>query len=132
MKVRRNRRPFRIVCFLIAFLLVCLHAHAQRLHFGTNLLHPGKVIEFAAPLNARAQTEISRLRLPLTPARGALLIPAALTNLLRPCPLLIVSVPSGGSAIGGMRSMTNRAFKEDWIVLAADGPDVAVNDDTIQ
>lgn len=84
------------------------------------------------PSDSRAQAEASRLRLPFTPARGALLTPVALTNLLRPCPLLIVSVPSGGSAISWMRDVTNRALNEGWAVLAADGPKVAVNDDTIQ
>jgi len=58
--------------------------------------------------------------------------PPGLTNLLKPCPLLVVSVPSGGSAIGWMRTVTNTALEEGWAVLAADGPKVDVNDDTIQ
>ncbi len=50
------------------------------------------------------------------------------TNYLRDKPYC----PSGGSAIDWMRSVTNRAFKEGWAVLAADGPKVGVNDDTVQ
>ena len=119
-------------CGFLMLLVVPLCGHAQELHFGTNVVTPGKVIEFTAPLNGRALTEVSRLRLGGAKARGAWMAPESLTNLLRPCPLLIASVPSGGSAIGWMRSITNRALKEGWAVLAADGPKVAANDDTIQ
>ena len=85
---------------------------AQQLHFGTNVVTPGKVIEFTAPLNGRALTEASRLRLSGGKARGAWMAPEGLTNLLRPCPLLIASVPSGGSAIGWMSSITNHSGGE--------------------
>ncbi len=119
-------------CGFLVLFMVPFHGHAQRLHFGTNVVTPGKVIEFTASLNGRAQTEVSRLRLFGANARGAWIAPEGLTNLLRPCPLLIASVPSGGSAIDWLRSITNRAFKEGWAVLAADGPKVSVNDDTIQ
>src|SRR5688500_3915667 len=81
-------------------------AEAQRLHFGTNVVWPGRIIEFNTPFNGRARMEISQLRLSATFARGAFVAPATLTNLLKPCPLLIVSVPSGGSAIAGIRGMT--------------------------
>jgi predicted esterase len=107
-------------------------APVSRLRFGTNLVVPGKVIEFTAPFNARAHMEAARLRLGSATARGAWVGPESLTNLLKPCPLLIVSVPSGGSAIGSMRGVTERALQEGWMVLAADGPKVEVNDDSIQ
>src|SRR5687767_4933497 len=112
--------------------LLCSSAKAQRLHFGTNVVSPGKIIEFNAPLNGRGRMETSQLRLGATFARGAFVAPAAFTNLLKPCPLVILSVPSGGSAIGAMRGMTNTALIEGWAVLAADGPKVNANDDTIQ
>lgn len=121
----------------VAFLAVGLamwpfSAAAQRLHFGTNLVSAGRVITFNAPLNAQARMELAPLGLSAASAKGAFVAPAGLTNLLKPRPLLIVSVPSGGSAIGGMRGMTNEALKAGWAVLAADGPKVGVNDDTIQ
>jgi predicted esterase len=119
-------------CEILVLCMVPLCGHAQQLHFGTNVVTPGKVIEFTAPLNGRALTEASRLRLSGGKARGAWMAPEGLTNLLRPCPLLIASVPSGGSAIGWMSSITNRALRDGWAVLAADGPKVSVNDDTIQ
>ncbi len=107
-------------------------AGAQRLHFGTNVVQPGRVIEFTAPLNGNARMEASALRLTMPAARGAFVAPAGLTNLLKPCPLLIVSVPSGGSAIRSLPSITNTALNAGWAVLAADGPKVDQNDDTVQ
>jgi hypothetical protein len=76
--------------------------------------------------------EASALRLAVPSVRGALVTPIRLANLLNPCPLLIVSVPSGGSAIRSLPSVTNTALSEGWAVLAADGPKVRVNDDTVQ
>src|SRR5678815_2297310 len=107
-------------------------AFAQRLHFGTNLVIPGSVITFNAPLNGRARMETGRLRLAVGNVQGAFVAPATLTNLARPCPLLVVSVPSGGSAIRWMPTVTNLAWETGWMVLAADGPRVEVNDDTIE
>lgn len=121
-----------ISCAFLALFVVPPCGHAQRLHFGTNVVVPGEVIEFTAPFNGRALSEMSRLRLSGANARGAWVAPESLTNLLRPCPLLIASVPSGGSAIGWMRSITNVGFKEHWAVLAADGPKVSANVDSIQ
>jgi predicted esterase len=105
---------------------------AQRLHFGTNVVLPGKVIEFNAPLNARGRMEASQIRLGATSARGAFVAPDGLTNLLKPCPLLIISVPSGSSALRWLPSITNTALNAGWAVLAADGPKVSQNDDTVQ
>src|SRR5689334_410828 len=107
-------------------------AGAQRLHFGTNVVVPGQVLEFAAPLNGRARAQASALRLSMPTARGAFVAPACLTNLLQPCPLLIVSVPSGGSALRWLPSVTNTVLGAGWAVLAADGPKVEANDDTVQ
>ena len=105
---------------------------AEGLHFGTNLVSAGKPIVFQAPLNGRARMETGRLRLLVQNVQGALVTPASLTNLTRPCPLLIVSVPSGGSAISSMPGVTNLALQAGWAVLAADGPKVDVNQDTIE
>ena len=105
---------------------------AQTLHFGTNVVVPGKILEFTVPLNARAKWEASRIGQPASIAKGALVLPAGVTNLIKPCPLLIVSVPSGGSAIRWLPAVTNIAWAEGWAVLAADGPKVDANDDTIQ
>jgi len=116
----------------IGVLLLSTGATRAALHFGTNEIPPGRIIEFTAPLNGRARMEAAEARVAVTFVRGALMVPAGCTNLLKPCPVLIVSVPSGGSAISGMRAMTNAAWQNGWAVLAADGPKVAVDMDTIQ
>jgi hypothetical protein len=129
-----SQSKIRMKSILCSLTLVVLpiSAGAQRLHFGTNLVEPGKVIEFAAPLNTQGRMEASALRLTMPSARGAFVPSPGLTNLLKPTPLLIVSVPSGGSAIGWLPSITNTALGEGWSVLAADGPKVNQNDDTVQ
>jgi len=116
-------------------LLLCCYgqvAWAQTLHFGTNRLAPGQVVEFSASPGAAARWEASSSgRVPPT-VRGAFLLPRGCTNLIRPCPLLITSVPSGGSAIRSLYSLTNLAWTEGWAILAADGPKIDANDDTVQ
>jgi len=99
----------------ILLVLLPLASLAQGLRFGTNIAAPGQIIYFAA-----------------RQAKGALVLPEGYTNLLQPARLLVVSVPSGGSSISWMPSVTNVALSQGWAVLAADGPKVAVNDDTIQ
>ncbi|MEY2409957.1 MAG: hypothetical protein QOF48_2627 [Verrucomicrobiota bacterium] len=118
-------------CALLPLLLFTTAASAA-LHFGTNEISPGSVVEFKVAPNGRALFELGQARVTASTIRGALILPAGFTNLLKPCRLLIVSVPSGGSAISGMRAMTNVALREGWAVLAADGPPVAVETDTIQ
>jgi len=105
---------------------------ASAIYFGTNLVQPGKVIQFSAPLNASATWEAGRARKVVHSVSGAFVVPTGVTNLSKPCPLLIVSVPSGGSAIAGMRGLTNVALSEGWAVFAADGPKLPVNEDTVQ
>jgi len=99
----------------ILLLLFPLASMAQGLRFGTNVATPGQIIYFQA-----------------RQAKGALVLPEGYTNLLKPGRLLVYSVPSGGSAISSMSSVTNVALSQGWAVLAADGPKVAVNEDTIQ
>ena len=120
------------VLFWLSLLALPLKIGAQEIHYGTNLVEPGKVIEFLAPLNAQGLRVASSLPLTTTSARGAFVAPASFNNLLKPCPLLIVSVPSGGSAIHWLPSVTNAALSGGWAVLAADGPKVNAKDDTIQ
>ena len=99
----------------ILLLLIPLASLAQGLRFGTNIAAPGQIIYF-----------------PARQAKGALVLPEGYTNLLKPGRLLVVSVPSGGAATSWMPSVTNIALSQGWIILAADGPKVPVNEDTIQ
>jgi hypothetical protein len=116
--------------FALVFLFPLL-AFSQTLHFGTNLITPGVVTEFAAPLNMKARYEVSRIKLQATHAQGALLLPEGF-DLRKPWPLLIINVPSGGRSIPMMRAYTNAAWSLGYAVLAADGPQVAQNLDSTQ
>ena len=118
----------RVSCLLLCFPSLAL---AQNLHFGTNRIAPGEILRFSAPVAESARAEIARTGKPAT-ANGALVLPPGYTNLSRPCALLIVSVPSGGSAISFLPSVTNAGLSRGWAMLAADGPKIALEQDTIQ
>jgi hypothetical protein len=112
-------------------LLIPISAFCQTLHFGTNLITPGVITEFSAPLNMKARYEVSRIKLQATHAQGALLLPEGF-DLRKPWPLLIVNVPSGGRSIPMMGAYTNVALSLGYAVLAADGPQVPQQLDSIQ
>lgn len=123
--------PFKTASFLCVLFFAGLAA-GQTLHFGTNRVQSGRVVEFIAPPNAGARLGANRTRRLLTSVKGAFILPPGCSNLARPCPLLIFSVPSGGSATKYMSSMTNVALAEGWAVLAADGPKLDPSEDSIQ
>jgi len=76
-------------------------------------------VEYGQLLEA-ARAEIARTgKAPV--ATGALVLPPGYTNLSKPCALLIISVPSGGSAISRLASVTNVGLPQGWAMLAADG-----------
>ena len=116
-------------CIVLA---LAASAHGQTLHFGTNRVAPGQIVEFAAPPNEAARREASKIGRTAGSIRCAFILPPGCTNLVRPFPLLIFSVPSGAGAIRQMRSMTNAAALEGYIIFAADGPKVDLGLDTIQ
>ena len=96
------------------------------------MAQPGQIIEFDAPPSARARSEAAQARRPPPRSRGAFVLPRGATNLLRPLPMIIASVPSGGSAIRWMQSITNLAWNEGWVVFAADGPSIPAEEDTVE
>lgn len=93
---------------------------------------PGKLIEFDAPPSGRARWEAGQAGKMPPHARGAFVLPRGATNLLKPFPILIASVPSGGSAIGWMQSVTNLAWSEGWVLFAADGPRIPAAEDSVE
>ena len=117
---------------LLAFLLICPSwMFGQTLHFGTNIVAPGEIIQFSAPLNALGKWEVGKLKLPLKPATGGFIVPQGF-DLRRPWPLLIVNVPGGGHAIPMMRAYTNAALSLGYAMLACDGPQLNEQLDTLQ
>jgi hypothetical protein len=88
-----------------------------------------RIVEFFATPNAKAQFEGGKASRQVPNVKGAVAVPPDFDP-RKSWPLLIVSTPSGGSAIQAMRSYTNIALAEGWVVLAVNGPPVKVEDDT--
>lgn len=116
---------------ILIFILVPTIGRAQTLWLGTNQVPAGKIVEFVVAPNARARQEASQLRRKLEQVRGAVIVPQGF-SLAKPRPILVVSVPSGGSSIKALSNYTNVAFSAGWVVLAGEGPRVAVEEDTVQ
>ena len=94
---------------------------AQPIRLGTNAVVPGKLVQFTVPLTVNAKWLVGQTRRKADSAKGGLIVPDGFDP-KKPCPLLVVSVPSGGSAIASIRSYTNVALNRGWAVVAADGP----------
>jgi hypothetical protein len=105
-------------------------APAPALWLGTNQVPAGTVVMFTAPPNAKARLEASRLSHRVDFTKGAIAVPPRF-NLRTPWPILVVSVPSGGSSTKAVQGYTNAAFGQGWVVLAGDGPTVTVEEDTV-
>src|SRR5689334_8016214 len=98
---------------------------------GTNQVSPGQIVEFTVTANARARMEAGQARRVVNTVRGAVVVPEGF-NLLKPRPILIVSVPSGGSPIRAMAGYTNTALSLGWMLLAGEGPRIPAEEDTVQ
>jgi predicted esterase len=112
--------PLRAAAQTPVPLPVLLPSPAQPLRLGTNEVVPCNLVQFTVSLNASARFAVAQAQRNATTAKGGLIVPEGFDS-RKPCPLLIVSVPSGGSAIASMRSYTNVALSRGWAVLAADG-----------
>ena len=97
---------------------------------GTNEVVPSRILTFFAPLNPYARAQVPRLGTNATVARGAIVLPEG-WNSGRPIPILVVCSPSGSPAIPQLHGYTNAALTEGWAVLAADGPRVDADRDTV-
>src|SRR5262245_63206228 len=88
----------------------------QAVRLGTNVVVPGKLVEFTVPLTVNAKWWVGQAKRKADSAKGGLIVPQGFDP-RKPCRLLIVSVPSGGWAIPSLRFYTNVAFSRDWAVL---------------
>jgi hypothetical protein len=127
--MRSDPRALRQTIVLLILLPGTLSG--QTIWLGTNRVTPGQITEFAVAPNARAGMEAATAGRRITMVKGAVAVPDGF-NLIKPRPILIVSVPSGGSAIRAVPGYTNAALPAGWLVIAADGPHVAVEEDTVQ
>lgn len=121
--------------FLAAFLLPAA-AMAQNVTNGTvvgrttNGPAPARIIEIKVAANIAANAEATRVGIPgILSLRGFMALPAGF-DLRRAWPVLIVTAPSGASAVQSASGYTNVALGRGWIVAAVDGPKVRTEQDT--
>jgi hypothetical protein len=95
----------------------------------TNPPSPPKIIQLSVPLNGRAAIEVHRAGLPGPGAlKGVVALPQDFDP-RRSWPVLLVTAPSGSSAVRSVSSYTNVALAHGWVVAAVDGPKVSTEQD---
>jgi hypothetical protein len=96
---------------------------------STNPASPPKIIQLSVPLNGRAAVEVNRAGLRgATALKGIVALPQDFDP-RRSWPVLLVTAPSGSSAVRSLSSYTNVALAQGWVVAAIDGPKVNVEKD---
>jgi predicted esterase len=130
------RRPFILLVLVLALLPADLRAGRMAraavppARLGTNELAGGRPLPFRAPLSAYARSQLGRLGTPVTVVSAVLVLPPD-WELGRPSRLLVVCSPSGSPAIPQVSAYTNAALAAGWAVLAADGPRVPADRDSV-
>jgi hypothetical protein len=97
---------------------------------GTNEVVAHRIMTFLAPLNGYARAQLPRLGVNISVAHGGLALPEGWDS-GRPVPILVVCSPSGEAAVPALPAYTNAALTAGWAVLAADGPVVSADRDTV-
>ncbi|MBL9136211.1 MAG: hypothetical protein JNK85_10100 [Verrucomicrobiales bacterium] len=97
---------------------------------GTNVMESGRMLFYKAPLNAYARSQLGRLGTAVPYVNAVLALPPEWESKPR-LPLLVVCSPSGAPAVPGVSGYTNGAFAEGWAVLAADGPPLPADKDSV-
>lgn len=136
MNGRNLRRRFagaRGIAWLILFLgLPATAAEGTQTvrRLGTNVVEAGRIMTYLAPLSVYAKAQVGRLGTNVTLARGAVVLPEDWESRAF-VPLLVVCSPSGAPAIPSLSAYTNAALSEGWALLAADGPRLPAERDTV-
>ncbi len=90
----------------------------------------GRPLRYRAPLSVYAKAQVGQLRTNVPFVSAELVLPEDWQY--RPwVPLLIVCCSSGGLAIPQLEGYTDAALAENWAVLAADGPRLPAERDTV-
>jgi hypothetical protein len=96
----------------------------------TNTPALARIIQIKIPANIAANAEASRAGvLGVTTLKGIVALPAGFDP-RRAWPVLVVTAPSGASAVQSLGGYTNVALSRGWIVTAVDGPKVRTEQDT--
>lgn len=111
--------------FLLSLLLIALSSRAAQ----TNaIVAPSMHVNLPVPLTGNAAIEAARAGQTAGPLRGSVDMPAGF-DARRSWPVLLVCAPSGSSAVSAARWYTNVALAQGWVVIAVDGPRVALEQD---
>lgn len=118
---------------LLGLLCVPVLAAAQPLTNNnprlTNAPAPPRIIALKVPANTAANAEATRVGIPgLLVLRGVVGLPSGFDP-RRVWPVLVITAPSGASAVQSFNAYTNVAFPLGWVVAAVDGPKVSVQND---
>src|SRR5688572_19778532 len=90
----------------------------------TNQAGAARIVEIKVPLNVLAMTEIRRAAVPgVSALKGVVALPARFDP-RKSWPVLLVTAPSGASAVQSLGGYTNVALSQGWVVAAIDGPKV--------
>lgn len=101
---------------------------ARRL--GTNELAGGRPLAYRAPLSAYARAQVPRLGTNVPFVSAVLVLPPDWSE-RSSVPVLVVCSSSGAPAIPQLKGYTEAALAEGWAVLAADGPPLRADVDTV-
>lgn len=97
---------------------------------GTNVVRGGGSYSYRAPLSTYAKAQVAQLRTNVPYVSAVLVLPDDWET--RPIlPLLIVCCSSGALAIPQVAGYTNPALAQGWAVLAADGPRLPPDRDSV-
>ncbi len=111
------------------WILIAVFPLAASAQIFTNAPAPSRVIEIHVAANIAANAEAARVGfLGVTKLKAAVALPAGF-DLRRAWPVLLVTAPSGVSAMQSLNAYTNVALAAGWIVVAIDGPPVKALDD---
>jgi len=113
----------RILCVLLLFRAFAFAAE-------TNSPAPARIVELNVPANNAAFVEAGRAGVPgITSLKAVIALPVGFDP-RKSWPVLLVTAPSGSSAVHALGWYTNVALAEGWVVVAVDGPQVYFEKDT--
>lgn len=88
-----------------------------------------RIVELKVPVNNAAAAELQKIGLGgVTTLRAMLALPAGF-DARRSWPVVLVTAPSGASAVQSLGGYTNTALALGWVVAAVDAPRVRVEQD---
>ena len=111
------------------WMLLLLPALALAQNVATNAPTPPRIVQLQIPVNNAAAIESQKAgKGGTTTLRAVLALPANF-DARRTWPVLLVTAPSGSSAVQSLGGYTNTALAAGWVTIAVDGPRVQTEQD---